>query len=57
MAIHRLPRAPRPITYTAGALTLYEIQERHAEEFDVHRRDAALDEDLPPVPVLAVGGE
>jgi hypothetical protein len=26
MAIHRLPRAPRPITYTTGALTLYKIE-------------------------------
>jgi len=26
MAIQRLPRAPRPITYTVGALTFYEIE-------------------------------
>jgi hypothetical protein len=26
MAIERLRRAPRPITYTSGALTLYEIE-------------------------------
>jgi hypothetical protein len=26
MAIQRLPRAPRPVPYTARALTLYEIE-------------------------------